>query len=74
MRGQRFAVLQYLQTEGEITSFEAFEKFGATRLAAIIHDLRKLGYDIETHDVMSKNRFGESCIYAKYVYNGKVED
>lgn len=73
MRGQRAAVLEYLQNVGHITSMEAIEMFGATRLSAIIFDLRKLGYDIETKDMVTKNRFGETCNFAKYVYNGKAE-
>jgi hypothetical protein len=41
-------VLKYLQAGNTITSMEAFEKFQATRLSAIIYDLRKAGYDIVT--------------------------
>lgn len=71
MRGQREAVLNHLQTYGTITSMEAFDLYGATRLAAIVHDFRKMGYDIETCELVGKNRFGEVCQYAKYVYFGK---
>ena len=69
MRGQRRAVLEHLEKFGSITSMEAFEKYGATRLSAIIFEFRKLGYDIETRDVTTKNRYGETCTYAKYVLN-----
>lgn len=38
---QRSEILKYLMKGKSITSWEAFEKFGATRLSAIIYDLRK---------------------------------
>ena len=69
MRGQRAAVLEHLKEHGSITSMEAFEKYGATRLSAIIFDFRKLGYDITTHELVRKNRYGETCVFAKYVLN-----
>lgn len=71
MRGQRNAIMEHLQTYGSITSMEAFEKYGATRLSAIIFDFRKMGYDIETHSIKAYNRFGEACTYAKYVMGSK---
>lgn len=74
MRGQRGAVLQYFKENGSLTSMEAFEKFGATRLAAIVFDLRCKGHIIETHDMAGKNRYGETCIFAKYVYKGMEEE
>ena len=73
MRGQRGAVLEHLKTYGALTSMEAFELYGATRLAAIVHEFRKMGYDIETHELTTKNRYGETTQYAKYVFNGKEQ-
>lgn len=72
-RGQRKAVLEHFQTKGELTSMEAFQLFGATRLAAIVFDLRRDGYSIETQEILSKTRYGETCQYAKYIYHGKEE-
>ena len=60
------AVLQHLQSKGSITSLEAFELYGATRLSAIIFNLRRKGYDIITEDVTGKDRYGSSMTYAKY--------
>ena len=71
MRGQRGAILNHLKECGSITSMEAFEKYGATRLSAIIFDFRKMGYDIDTHELVRKNRYGESCVFAKYVLKGE---
>ena len=61
-------VLKYLKKYRKITSIEAFEKFGATRLASIIHDLRERGYDIRTTKVEAKTRYGTPTSYAKYTY------
>lgn len=59
-------VLDWLKTHAGITSMEAFENFGATRLSAIIFNLRNSGYDIETVMVSGKDRFGNRTRYARY--------
>ena len=43
LRGNTNRVYQYLKTHKGITSMQAFELFGATRLSAIIYNLRKYG-------------------------------
>lgn len=71
MRGQRGAVFNHLKTQGYITSWQAIEEYGCTRLAAVICDLRKMGYNIATEEIKGKNRFGEPTTYARYViYDG----
>ena len=67
MRGSRQVILNHLERYGGLTSAEAFNDYGVTRLAAVIHDLRNMGYDIVTQDCMGKTRFGETCKYARYV-------
>jgi len=42
------AVLAHLKKGKTITSWQAFEKFRATRLADIIFNLRNSGHDIST--------------------------
>lgn len=64
---QRIEVARYLKKNKSITSMEAFEKFGATRLSAIIFDLRKQGYVIDTVMTEGKNRYGGTVRYGKYV-------
>lgn len=66
---QRKVILKYLQEHPKygITSYEAFSFFGITRLASIIFDLRKLGYNIEIHLISIINRFGNRCQYAQYI-------
>lgn len=60
------AVLNHLKVRGSITSMEAFELYGATRLSAIIFCLRKKGYNIKTNDGTCIDRFGHRCNFAKY--------
>ena len=63
---QRSAVLQHLLEHGTITSWEAIKEYGATRLSAIIYDLRDMGYDIGGDMVESTNRFGNPVRFKRY--------
>lgn len=70
----RLAVFQYLLANKDkgLTSKEAFEKFGVTRLAAVIHDLRK-DYIIDTVMQDGKTRYGKVSKYARYFYRGRID-
>ena len=70
MRGSKTRILKHFEEHGSITSMEAFQNYGITRLAARIKDLRDMGYDIVTHMMESQNRYGEATRYAKYVLRG----
>lgn len=70
---QRARILNYLETNKTLTSMEAFEKFGITRLASQINKLRNKGYDIATIMMEGENRYGETVRYAKYVLRGEPE-
>ena len=63
---QKSEILKYMQTHKGITSLQAIEKFGATRLSDIIFKLRQDGYFIQTEQVTTKNRYGHVVTYAKY--------
>ena len=65
---QKSAVLLHLQTEGKISSWEAIQQYGATRLSGIIYTLRKEGHQIVSEDTLTKNRFGNSVKYATYKF------
>ena len=56
-------VLDWLKTHAGITSMEAFENFGATRLSAIIFELKRKGYDIETVMVDGRDRYGNRRVF-----------
>lgn len=59
--------LSYLKEKGSITSWEAIESFGGTRLSSYIFCLREKGHVIETHKVEQTDRFGKRSVFAKYV-------
>jgi len=59
-------ILKYMETFGSITTMEAFNVLGVTRLSGRIHDLRQRGYDIELETIESENRYGDKVRYYKY--------
>lgn len=63
---QNRAVLNYLESHSGITSKQAFEIFGITRLSARISDLRGEGYNISTINRDGLNRWGHKTRYAEY--------
>ena len=65
---QQNEVLKHLKKHRSLTSKEAFELFGATRLSDVIFKLRAKGYDIRTTMIESKTRYGTPTAYAKYTY------
>lgn len=58
-------VLEHLQRKGTITSLEAFTKYNATRLSAIIFQLRKK-YVIDTEYDYSIDEDGTKIRYGIY--------
>ena len=71
---QKQRVIDYMNDFGSITSFEAFQDLGITRLSAVIFDLREQGYKIRTKDETSRNRYGEKTTYARYSFEpGQME-
>ena len=63
---QNKKILEHLQTFDRITSLEAINKYGITRLSGRIFDLREQGYPIAKQMITVKNRFGEDCRVAEY--------
>ena len=59
-------ILQYIDENGSITSFDAIREFGCTRLASRICDLKKMGYKFEKTIEISKNRYGDTVHYKRY--------
>ena len=59
-------VKEHLLTKGNITTWEAIKLYGATRLSAIIFNLRKRGYEITDNWQKGIDRNGRSTRYVKY--------
>lgn len=63
------AIQLHLIEKGNITSWEAIQLYGATRLSAIIYNLRYIRkMDIKTEKITFTDRFGNKASYAKYIY------
>ena len=70
MKSQTKDVLHFLETHKKgITNMEAFDRFGATRLSAIIYELRKQGHQIDTVTEKVKTRYGKKIEIARYKLN-----
>lgn len=69
---QTSEIKKYLETHKKgLTSYEAFELFGATRLSAIIYQLRHAyGMNIITEDKKVKTRYGLPTIVSVYKIQG----
>lgn len=63
---QERAVLKYMQEFGSITSFEAFQELGITRISARIFELRDKGHEIISIPMKTKNRYGNTVNFVKY--------
>lgn len=62
------AVLLHLEEKGSITSWEAIKEYGATRLSAIIFQLRhRYGMNIINEWVDFKDRYGNDARFVKYI-------
>lgn len=72
MTKQQERVLEYIKGGNKITSLDAFNQLGITRLAAVIFDLKKDGYFIGSRRVSVKNRFNEKCNVSEYFYGGEA--
>ena len=66
-------VLRHLREYGSITSDEAWQYFGATRLSDIIFRLRRRGHDIETVMCDMRDRYGSPVRFARYHLREKGE-
>lgn len=66
-RTQKEDIKKYIETHKKgITSIEAINMFGATRLSGIIFDLRKSGMNIVTKMKSVDNRYGGKSQIAVY--------
>ena len=66
MGKQQERVLRYMNEHGSITSMEAFQYLGTTRLSAVIFCLKKKGVKIKSVTESFKNRYNEPVYYSRY--------
>lgn len=59
-------IIEYMGEHGGITSKEANDELGCTRLSGRIFDLKKRGYVIDKRRESGVNRFGRKVFYDRY--------
>ena len=62
-------VFNYIQEFGSITTKQAFEDLGCTRLSEYIRRLR-INYNIDDEIETGINRYGEKVHWKKYYFRG----
>ena len=67
---QEIAVLDYLREKGSITSWEACQELGVTRLSAVVFNLKKTGYRIISERQFVRNRYGHIAPIVRYRIEG----
>ena len=67
MKGHKQRLLDYLKKKGSITTMEAIQELGNTRLSEYIRQLRVDGYVIKNEPQKGMNRFGEKVHFDKFV-------
>lgn len=70
---QEDMVLNHLRQYKTITSLEAIQEYGITRLSAKIYNLRHLGYLITNDWTSGTNRWGKKVNWVKYTLEGDNE-
>ena len=59
-------ILDYIRRFGAISTLEAYNDLGVTRLASRIHNLKEQGYNIVSSMGTAKNRYGETVHFSIY--------
>ena len=59
-------VKDFMEKNGSISSLEAINDLGVTRLAACIYKLKRMGIDVTKETAKSVNRFGDKVYFARY--------
>lgn len=63
---QQEAILQYINDNGSITTYEAFANLGITKLTTRISELRRKGYRFSSEPIPHKCRYGRSVPFYRY--------
>ena len=71
---QEQKVINYIREFGSITTKDAFNDLGITRLSAKIFNLKKMGYEIKDNFEQGKNRYGEPTSYKRYYLEDMIND
>lgn len=70
-KNQTSEILEHLKKTGSITTKEAYDLYGCSRLSARIYDLKERGYLIKPQICLGKTKYGETSRYTRYVFEGR---
>lgn len=59
-------VIRYMQRNGAITTMQAYTDLGITRLASRIHEIKRMGIDIESKSITVDTRDGSKTTVTQY--------
>lgn len=66
---QREMVEKYINEFGSITPLDAFRDLGITKLATVVSDMKKLGFEFYQKYEAGQNRWGKPTKYMRYAFN-----
>lgn len=69
--GNKEKVLDHFRKYKAITTMDAFELYGMTRLSAVIHNLKKESYIFDEEWVEVETRYGNKVKVKSYILVGK---
>lgn len=69
---QNDRILRHLKDFGSITTWEAIQEYGITRLSARIFDIKEKGYKIIDQIEQSTNRYGETVSFKRYILEKEI--
>jgi len=72
-KSKKDLILIHLQMHGSITSWEAIQKFRATRLSAVIHTLRDEGHNITSTPEQNKESGTNYSRYKLHMENANKQ-
>lgn len=61
------ALLTHFVQHGSLTTFEAYERYGCTRLAARVLELSRKGYRFRKEPLPVTTRYGANITVTKYI-------
>ena len=70
-RGYKEILLEHFRRFESITSLDAFEMYGMSRLSAVIYNLKKDRYKFDEKWVEVENRYGTKVRVKAYMLVGK---
>ena len=63
---QHTLILDYMREHGSITTYEAYEQLGITKLTTRISELRQGGFVIRQRTESGLNRYGKLVTFNRY--------